>query len=519
MQVNLVMRTSKSTRFIFPFILLTAMFIMGQMPTPNDYISSYIGTLKHKSSSEITNSPWGIQVGSLEKDHVDKAAQIGIKWTRLQLSWDQVEKSKGVYNWGASDTAFEMALQRGITPFISLCGSNKLYCKEAETDARQKELYGISPIPPTADSLAMKAWLTFIKKAIERYKEKISYWEIWNEPNHPHYWGAAPSGAEYGKLVSATSDVIKSVDSKAKIIGGALAGLDPEFTANFLANGVAKKIDILSFHNYAELPEDRIYKAIETWDVINKFNPSLELWQGECGYPSSSSTRDYRGTSPWGVTIQAKWLLRQAFTDVFFCRTTMSNYFKLVHQGGRGDLPKRSFLTAVDSVLGFPAKGGSRVKSVGVNEKCILQNPTLTPKPAFDAYRNLCSVFDSRYKVKKMSIKIEVLDQGNFYGIGSEDDAFPSIPLSASFRSATGSNFIAYWLPWHPQELIKEATVRISVEGTKFKHPVLVDILTGKVFNLNYENSKSGTFVANNIPLADYPFAIVEQNEIVLSNE
>jgi hypothetical protein len=58
-------------------------------------------------------------------------------------------------------------------------------------------------------------------------------------------------------------------------------------------------------------------------------------WQGECGYPSASSTRDYRGVAPWGPYIQAKWLLHQAFSDVFLSRSEVSNYFVLYSGGSQ----------------------------------------------------------------------------------------------------------------------------------------------------------------------------------------
>jgi polysaccharide biosynthesis protein PslG len=118
--------------------------------------------------------------------------------------------------------------------------------------------------------------------------------EIWNEPNHRAYWGAPPDGKEYGRLVRRSALVIREVDPSAHILAGALAGLDPEFTGAFLDGGVDTLIHIITFHNYAALPEERIYKALEVWKVINAHNPNLELWQGECGYPSHSSTRDFR---------------------------------------------------------------------------------------------------------------------------------------------------------------------------------------------------------------------------------
>ena len=474
-----------------------------------------LGHLRPRHSREIASSPWGIQAGTLDTAVLGKGAAIGVKWTRLAASWREIEKERGIYSWQATDRAFAAAIQQGITPFVCLSVSNRLYCSEALADnSQEREIYGSNPFPPTRDPRALEAWLRFVRATVERYKTSIRFWEIWNEPNHWAYWGATPNGADYGLLVRETAAVIRTVDPGARIIGGALAGLDPEFTDSFLADGTADMIDIVSFHNYAATPEERIYKAAEVWTVIRKHRPEIQLWQGECGYPSHSSTRDYRGTSPWGIVIQAKWLLRQAFTDVFFCRTTLSNYFKLAHEGGRNQKPRRSTLAPLDSVLGFPERGGSRVKSVGVNEKCILENPGLEPKPAYFAYQNLCAVYDSRYSPRAIPTTVTIRDPGIFYGIGPEDDAFPSQPLVATFATESGAGLVAYWLPWHPQEIIREGSVMLALKGLSFKDPILIDLLSGEVYPLEQVPGPDGSATFDNIPLADFPFVIAEKSEI-----
>lgn len=475
-----------------------------------------LGYLKPKRSSEIKNSPWGIQAGTLQNELLEKTAALGVKWTRLNASWPAIERERGKYNWEATDQAFAAALGKGITPFVNLGGANRLYTQPLpNTDPKYIELYGANnPAPPVMNPEAMQAWLAFAGAAVARYKSQIKYWEVWNEPNHYHYWGAEPNGKEYGRLLRETAAVIKNADPDAVVIGGAMAGLDPKFTDDFLGTGAAELINIISYHNYGAIPEERIYKALEVWDVIKKYNPNLKLWQGECGYPSHSSTRDYRGLSPWGLNIQAKWLLRQSFTDIYFCRATLSNYFKLYHEGGRGERPKRAALSRIDSVLGFPERGGSRVKSVGVNEKCLLSNPSLTPKPAYYAYQNLCAIFDDRYQVANITSRIAVNDAGVFYGLGPEDDTFPSVPLVASFKTTDDDYLIAYWLPWHPQEMIRPALIDLELEAVKFNEPVLVDLLEGKVYQINAMSKSEKGMRFSDIQLADYPLVIVERRQI-----
>lgn len=477
-----------------------------------------IGSLKAKSSWEIKNSPWGIQAGSLEDSILEKAAEIGVKWTRLQATWAEIEKEPGVYQWERTDKAFALALKRGITPFVTINGTNTLYVKKrTDLDPKLVELYGVTPMPPTSDPVAMNAWLAFVGKLVERYKGTITHWEIWNEPNHFAFWGLDPDGTEYGKLVHEGAMLIKKIDPGALVLAGSLAGLDPPFTDAFLAQGNKDLVDIVTFHNYGVVPEERIYKAIEVWDVIKKHNPAIRLWQGECGTASTSNTSGYRGMSPWGPLIQAKWLLRQSFTDTYFCRATLSNYFLLSRGRSRREPQPRAFLTKIDSILGAPERQGTRVRATGLNEKTLLQGENLTPKPGFYAYQNLCSVMDSRYSPIEIKHKVTVRAAGVFYGIELNDDAFPSVPLVASYRTASGQALLAYWLPWHPQEIIKTATIDLEVNDVAFKNPVLVDLLTGMVYKLDQVVRNGQSTLFQNVPLADYPFIIVERDELQLT--
>jgi len=477
-----------------------------------------LGHVKPRSSNEIENSYWGIQASTLEDTLLEKAAAIGVKWTRLGASWPGIEQEKGKYEWEATDAAFEACLKYGITPFVTIGGGNELYSElTTYDDPKLAEIYGYRPAPPIKNEAAMQAWMQFVEAVITRYKDRITYWEVWNEPNHRNYWGAQPDGKEYGQLLKQTAELIRKIQPEAKIIGGSMAGINPGFTEDFLSVGTAGLIDIITYHNYGAVPEERAYKAIKLLEVIKKHNPDIELWQGECGYPSHSSTRDYRGRAPWGLNIQAKWLLRQAFTDTYFCEATLSNYFKLVHIGGRGEQQQRSPLTGLDTLFGYPERGGSRVRTKGVNEKCILTNPDFTPKPAYYTYQNLCAVMDARYKVFRTDYDIEVKDSGVFYGIGPEDDAFPSVPLLASFKTAENQHLVAYWLPWNAQEYLpKLAKVEVNVQNTAFKNPVLIDLLEGKAYQINGFQSANGSTRFENLPLADYPMLIVERDEIDL---
>jgi len=61
----------------------------------NDLINlPLLGKVIPRNSLEIEGNPWGIQAGSLDEEVLEKAAAIGVKWTRLGASWPRIERVK-----------------------------------------------------------------------------------------------------------------------------------------------------------------------------------------------------------------------------------------------------------------------------------------------------------------------------------------------------------------------------------------------------------------------------------------
>ena len=158
--------------------------------------------MKPRRSTEIPDSYWGIQAGSLDERVLETAAGIGVKWTRLQASWPAIEKERGRYDWTATDRAFDATLGTASRRLSIWSAPTALYTPVIRfEDRKQAEIYGERPAPPTHNAEAMAAWLRFVEAAVTRYHDRIQYWEVWNEPNHRAYWGAPPDAREYGRLL------------------------------------------------------------------------------------------------------------------------------------------------------------------------------------------------------------------------------------------------------------------------------------------------------------------------------
>ena len=84
----------------------------------------------------------------------------------------------------------------------------------------------------------------FVRKAVTRFKGRIRYWEIVNEPNFSF------KPAEYVALCRRLYGLIKEIDPSAKVLAPTVCGVQLPWYRAFYASGGAKLCDILSIHDY-----------------------------------------------------------------------------------------------------------------------------------------------------------------------------------------------------------------------------------------------------------------------------
>lgn len=181
-------------------------------------------------------------------DNYKALKEVGAKWVRHNaaegLTWDDVEKELGVYDWSKTDYIFGQTYKQGIHMVVAITAYNHLDRPE------------IGYIPQN-----MQAYLKFLKTAVERYDGDgvndapgspiVDLWQIENEVDNGFFWKDTPQN--YAKLLKESYKAIKEVNPKAKVAISSVATL-PGFY-NFyvkvldeLARDKTKYSDILDFH-------------------------------------------------------------------------------------------------------------------------------------------------------------------------------------------------------------------------------------------------------------------------------
>ena len=154
---------------------------------------------------------------------LDMAAAAGYHWIRQEFVWEDIEiHGKGDFEdrrhepyrsaWAKYDRIVEEAEARGLELIVRI--SNPPEWTRAARDGP-----GTFAPPDNAQDFA-----DFVGAVVGRYKGRIHFYQLWNEPNIYPEWGSYPINPEaYTALLRAGATAARAADPNVVIIAGALA--------------------------------------------------------------------------------------------------------------------------------------------------------------------------------------------------------------------------------------------------------------------------------------------------------
>ena len=197
---------------------------------------------------------------------VELIAAAGFHWLRQEFPWYDIEVGgKGNFNdcrnppncisaWDKYDQIVDLAQSHNLELLVRL--SSPPDWSRADGSARG----AFAPPDNIAD------YVDYAAAVATRYKDRVHYYQIWNEPNIYDQWGNQPVDPEaYTRLLCATYQRLKQVDPSIVVVSGALAATaelgaplesggnnlnDAIFLQRMYAAGAAGCFDVLSVQGY-----------------------------------------------------------------------------------------------------------------------------------------------------------------------------------------------------------------------------------------------------------------------------
>ncbi|MCP5052831.1 MAG: cellulase family glycosylhydrolase [bacterium] len=234
----------------------------------------------------VSTSPYGINVHLVDNNVLQKVKDAGIKWIRIDADWSALELSRGTYDWAQMDRVTDYADANDLSVLAAI----------AYTPGWANNNQGIKhPAANVAD------WENFVRTIVNRYKTKVKYWNIWNEPNSLDFF-AEGKDVFVEKIFLPAAKVIRDADPEAFIVGPELAhltgtGAEWYFWMKYIFDQAGSYIDIVSHHVYKNEGVYLIYEVLETGETLipsvqqiieESGQQSKPFWITETGWETSS---------------------------------------------------------------------------------------------------------------------------------------------------------------------------------------------------------------------------------------
>ena len=271
------------------------------------------------------DSPFGMNVQSAARymargsgdnfsTPLDPAKAAGVGWDREEIGWNMVEPTAGNWDWSLPDAAINASGARGINVLGLL--------------AYNVDRSGGGKARPSHSMPDLGQWSNYVSQVVNRYKNRVHYWQIWNEPQDPTYFTSA-SPVDYARLLAASNTAIKNADPGAKVLAAGFVPVDNgiDWMNQLLAQPGGNQFDILSVHPYVNDPTprqggsmspERAYWSTTDMNQVSNYAAKLgkPVWATEFGWSTVDTDPGIGRFNHVSPDLQADYISRAYVTGL-----------------------------------------------------------------------------------------------------------------------------------------------------------------------------------------------------------
>lgn len=237
-------------------------------------------------------------------DKVGRAAALmqdaGVAFVRMDFLWQDIEPRRGSFDFDRYDKIVDTLRARGIQ-ILGLLEYNPDWRGTDWNAAPDREAYAL-----------------YVRAVVAHFKDRVKYWEIWNEPDSSFYWQPQDSMKSYTALLKTAYPAVKEADPTAVVVLGGLAQQHSINLKRIYANGGGDSFDVVNIHPFVDpkLPNaiamvNGVYKGV--YKVMQANNDAAKpIWFTELGAPGN----DDAGAKGWWLgknpteAEQAAWVTK-----------------------------------------------------------------------------------------------------------------------------------------------------------------------------------------------------------------
>jgi len=213
---------------------------------------------------------------------VSLIAESGCGFVRIDFYWGDIEPEQGKFVFDKFDRIVDLLAEYNIG-ILGILDYSAPWAAAQWND-------------PPAD---FKTYADFCRKVVSRYKHRVKYWEVWNEPDSPFYWTVQDNMQTYTELLKQAYSAIKETDPSSRVLLGGFTQGGYYALQDLYRRGGKDYFDIMNIHPFVD-PFDPegvqsihcLYSNIKK--LMSRYNDGdKKIWFTEIGCPGLDSRSKY----------------------------------------------------------------------------------------------------------------------------------------------------------------------------------------------------------------------------------
>jgi Cellulase (glycosyl hydrolase family 5) len=207
----------------------------------------------------------GVSNGTVFVDReLPLAAELGARTLRIELPWALIEPRRGRFDWARFDYIVRAARRLKVTLQPIIVFTPAWAGKDTNS-------------PPSA-----AAFSKFAGTLAHRYRGRVRYYELWNEPDLSRYW--AGTVQQYvQRVLKPGYAAIKRADRRARVLLGGPSRADANWFENVYRYGGGRSFDIAAYHVYSGAAEVINGASVMSTVLKRHRQGAKPIWLGEYG--------------------------------------------------------------------------------------------------------------------------------------------------------------------------------------------------------------------------------------------
>ena len=282
--------------------------IRGMVEVAGNLIRQPLDTAPLAPINHKADIPYGINTflqQEVEAEKIEAMLQMireaGFGWLRQEFPWEDLEVTgRGQFDWAKYDRIVERTAAHGLRLLVRL--SNPPAWSRADPQA--------GDLAPPDD---LQDFVNYAVAVAERYRGRITHYQVWNEPNIFPEWGNDfVDPARYTELLCRAYAALKSVDPAIVVVNAAIAPTisldgyrgfsDLIFLQEIYDRGGGDCFDVLSAQGYGLFsgPTDRRLRATSVNVARHTYYRDIMVRNGDAHKPI------WLSEAAWNATLDAE---------------------------------------------------------------------------------------------------------------------------------------------------------------------------------------------------------------------